>query len=196
MNRHTLWLSAALAGALTVAAAAQAAPDTKEQFQRRYTELRGAMAAHDQAALAKIITPDFTMTDVRGETHTAAEVAQMEGRRGAGRADHPRSPAGESSAPAGPAKPDTAPPRPERKTETTVLAATVSGETASVHQQLHMAMTREGDDGTPHAIDLVIVSDDSWVHHGDAWLLQKSVQKDFIVKRDGEEFMHQTAGAN
>ncbi|MEQ1543039.1 MAG: nuclear transport factor 2 family protein [Novosphingobium sp.] len=160
-------LTGVLAGVLatvSLVAPAQAQDDAKSQFQARYTELRTAMEAHDSAAVGKILAPDYTMTDMRGQVHPAAEVLERMAKMPAG---------------AG------------RKGETTVLSATVTGDSASVEQQLSGSMKRAGDDGEEHTMEMQAKSKDTWVKRGDAWLLQTSVQVGVVIKRDGEEFFRE-----
>jgi len=159
--RH--WLAGGVV-AVAMAGAAVAQDDPKALFLGRYDALRSAMLARDAAAVGKIIAPDYEMTDIQGGTHNAAEVQERMTRM---------------------------PADPTRKPVTTVLSATVSGETAAVKQQMDMHMTRPMEDGTKAEMDVTVISDDTWVHRGDAWLLQKSVQNDLTVKKDGEVMFHQ-----
>ncbi|WP_296674809.1 nuclear transport factor 2 family protein [Novosphingobium sp.] len=141
--------------------------DTSAQFQARYTELRAAVEAHDTAAIGKIFAPDYQMTDIRGDNHTGAEVLERMQKMAGRSAD------------------------PSRKVETTVLAAMVSGDTATVEQQLVGGGKRAGDDGAEHTMELVVKSTDTWVKRGDGWVLSKSVQTGMTVKRDGEVFFQE-----
>jgi ketosteroid isomerase-like protein len=161
--RHTGLFAAALASVVLVAPA-QAQDDAKAQFQARYTELRTAMEAHDGAAVGKILAPDYTMTDIRGQVHDAAAVLERMAKMPAGGG---------------------------RKGETTVLSASVSGASASVEQQLSGSMKRAGDDGEEHTMEMVAKSKDTWVKSGNVWLLKSSVQTGIVIKRDGEEFFRE-----
>lgn len=167
-TRRTALFAAALTSIVLVAPAqAQAQDDAKTQFQARYGELRSAMEAHDTAAMGKIIAPEYTMTDIQGGTHTAAEVmermAQMAGKT----------------------------PDPARKVETTVLSAVVSGDSATVEQQLAGGGKRAGDDGAEHTMEMVMKGTDNWAKRDGTWVLVKSVQTGITVKRDGEVFFQQ-----
>lgn len=158
------WLAAGLvAAAFTTAAAAQ--DDPKILFGARYAELRTAMQASDVAGMAKVITPDYAMTDIRGESHDAAGLTALAQRMQGGAAD--------------------------RKTDAEVVSATVTGPSAAVRQKVSTSMTRNGPDGQPHKMQMIVVSDDSWVQVDGVWRLKASVQKDLTVMRDGEEFFHQ-----
>ncbi|MFM5886573.1 MAG: nuclear transport factor 2 family protein [Novosphingobium sp.] len=164
--RHAALLAAVCASTVLVAPA-QAQDDAKAQFQARYGELRSALEAHDAAAMGKIIAPEYVMTDIQGGTHNAAEVmermAQMAGKS----------------------------PDPSRKAATTVLSAVVSGDSATVEQQLAGGGKRTGDDGAEHTMEMVMKGTDSWARRDGAWVLVKSVQTGITVKRDGEVFFQQ-----
>ncbi len=164
-SRNIMGLFTGAVVAVALASGAQAQVDAKATFQARYGELRTAMQAKDAAAVSKILAPDYQMTDIQGGTHDAAEVSQM----------MQRGPAAD----------------PERKTETTVLNATITGTTATVQQQMMFSGKRAGPDGAEHSMEVQILSDDSWVKSGDAWVLKSSLQKELTVKKDGEVFFHQ-----
>ncbi|MCZ8017994.1 nuclear transport factor 2 family protein [Novosphingobium sp.] len=161
--RFTPWLGGIVAVALASAAAAQ--EDPKALFQARYDAFRGAMAAQDQAAVSAILAPGYTMTDIQGEVRDASAVSTL----------MQRMPGGIG-----------------RNAVTTVLEATVTGDTAAVKQQLAAKTTRPGPDGNDMALEFEVVSNDTWVKSGEVWLLKSSVQKDLTVKRDGEVFFKQS----
>ena len=169
------------AAAITISAPVLAQADAAADFQARYTQLRAAMEAHDQAAIGAIMAPDYAMTDLNGETRTRE---QMMGARRGGR-DRPAGAAPTSpAAPTDAAKP--AAPRPQRQVTLTVQSATVTGPVATVVLQTKMNGTRTGDDGKPHTMEMTAVSTDTWAKVGDAWQLKASVQKSMEMKRDGE----------
>ena len=161
--RVSPWLGAIVAVAVATSAAAQ--EDPKSLFQGRYDAFRSAMAAQDQAAVSAILAPGYTMTDIQGEVRDAAALATMLQRM-----------PGAMGAGA----------------KTTVLEATVTGDTAAVKQQLAATATRPGPDGNEMTMEFEVVSNDTWVKSGDAWLLKASVQKDLVVKRNGEVFFKQS----
>ncbi len=163
-HQFTGLLMGALAAASLIAPA-QAQEDMKEPFQARYAELRSAMEARDAAALGKILAPEYEMVDVRGEVRTGAEMLER-------MATAKR-------------------PGPARKAETTVLKADIVGDKAVVEQQLAAGGTRIGDDGEEHTMEMLIISDDTWIKRADSWLLLRSVQKELTVKRDGEVFFQE-----
>lgn len=161
--RVSPWLGAIVAVAVATSAAAQ--EDTKSLFQARYDSFRTAMSSQDQAAISAILAPGYTMTDIQGEVRDAAAVATMLQRM-----------PGAMGAGA----------------KTTVLEATVTGDTAAVKQQLAAKATRPGPDGNEMTMEFEVTSNDTWVKNGDAWLLKASVQKDLVVKRNGEVFFKQS----
>lgn len=161
--RMNFWLGGVVAVAMATAAAAQ--DDAKTLFQARYDTFRSAMAAKDAAAANAVLAPGYTMTDIRGETRDASSIATMMERMPAGLSEN---------------------------SKTTVLEATVTGDSASVKQELAAAMKRPGPDGNEMNLELSVVSHDTWVKVGDTWLLKTSVQKDLVVKRDGEVFFKQS----
>lgn len=151
--------------AMVLAGTAQAQDDAKALFGARYDELAAGIEAKDAAAIAKVITPDYLLTDIRGETHDAQGLLTMGQRLN-------------QTATA-------------RKRTREVLAAAITGEAAAVKLQVDTAMTRADPDGTPHQMELIVVSDDAWVRRDGVWRLKTSVQNDLTVKRDGEEVFHQ-----
>lgn len=164
--RHTGLFAGALASVALVAPA-QAQDDAKATFQARYAELRAGMEARDAAAIGKVMAPEYQVTDIRGETRSGAEMMQRMAQMAARAPD------------------------PSRKVETRVLSATVTGDSATVEQQLVAGGKRAGDDGEEHTMEMVMTSTDTWAKRGDAWMLVKSVQTGMTVKRDGEVFFQE-----
>lgn len=162
-------LSAALVSAVVLSAPAYAQADQTAQFQERYTALRAPMEARDADAIGKIFAPEYTITDLRGEKRTGADMIARMQKMGGGR-----------GGPAG-----------SRKIETKVLTANVTGDKAVVDQQLVAGGTRPGDDGKDHTMEMVMKSTDTWAKRGEAWLLLESVQTGMTVKRDGEVFFQE-----
>ncbi len=161
--RVSPWFGAIAAVAFATSASAQ--EDPKAMFQSRYDAFRVAMAAQDQAAVGAILAPGYTMTDIQGEVRDAAAVAGMLQRMPAGMG---------------------------RDAKTTVLEVSISGDSAAVKQQLATKASRPGPDGNPMNLEIEVSSNDTWVKNGDAWQLKASVQKDVVVKRDGEVFFKQS----
>ncbi len=150
----------------SLSAMAPAQEDLKALFNARYSELTQAMQAKDAAAVARVVAPDYQMTDIRGDTHDAAGLVTLFERLGGGAAGGA-----------------------QRKSE--VLSAAITGTSAAVQNKVDTQSTRTGPDGQPHQMGLIVISDDSWVLIDGAWRLKSSVQKDLTVMRDGEEFLHQ-----
>lgn len=181
------WLAgAAISISLASAAYAQ---DAKAVFEARYADLSAAMQAKDTAAVAKLMTPDFVMTDIQGNEHNASEMNGGFGRRGGG-AGGPGNGAPAAS-PAAPAAAPAAPEAPRPAPKITVLSAQIDGNTAKVEQQLEIHANRPDPDGTPRKLDITVLTDDVWVQSGGAWLLQSSDQKDVSVSKDGDVVFHQ-----
>ena len=163
------WL-AGVALAVSIAGAAYA-QDAKAVFEARYAEMSTAMQAKDMAAVDKMMSPDFVMIDIQGTEHNAAEMHDMMGKRAGGGAGSPAAP--------GPVP------------KITILSAQISGASAKVEQQTELHMDRPGPDGTPAKLDITVLTDDTWVQSGGAWLLQSSDQKDVSVAKDGDVVFHQ-----
>ncbi|MFM5954823.1 MAG: nuclear transport factor 2 family protein [Novosphingobium sp.] len=155
------WLAG---GILAVAMATAAyAQDDQAAFEARYTQLRTAMLAKDRSAAESLLAADYQSTDIRGETHTRSEVLDRMAQIPEG-VDPPQN---------------------------KVLKLTVAGDSAAVESQMTMHMKRPGEDGAEMKIDITVISDDTWVQRSGTWLLQKSVQKDMSVAKDGEVVFHQ-----
>ncbi len=161
--RVSPWFGAIVAVAIASSAAAQ--EDPKAAFQAKYDSYRTAMAAKDSTAVNAILAPGFQMTDIQGNTHDASGIATL----------MERMPAAMS-----------------QNSKTTVLEATVSGDSAAVRQELAATMVRPGPDGNEMRMEMSVTSNDIWVKSGDTWLLKTSFQKDLVVKRDGEVFFKQS----
>ena len=160
------WLAGtAIAVSLASAAYAQ---DAKAVFEARYAELTAATLAKDPVALGKLTAPDFVMIDIQGNEHNAAEMREAMDKR--------PTPAG-AGAGAAP--------------KITIVSAQISGTSAKVQQQMEIHMDRPGPDGKPAKIDVTVLTDDTWVQSGGAWLLQTSEQKDVSVAKDGDVVFHQ-----
>ncbi len=145
---------------VAVAGAAYAQEDPKLAFEARYAELSSAMLGKDGARVGAILAPDFQSTDIRGDTHTRAESLERM-----------------SQIPAEMA---------ELKPVTKVLSVQQSGDTAAVESQMTMHMKRPDESGTEVTLDIAVTANDTWVQRGGAWLLQKTVQKEMSVSKDGE----------
>jgi hypothetical protein len=157
-----------LAGGVLVVAAAGAAyaqTDPKVAFEARYAELTTAMLGKDTAKAGAIMAPEFESTDIRGETHTRTEALERMGQMPAEMA--------------------------EVKPQTKVVAVKMNGDTAAVDSQMSMQMERPDDTGKTAKLEITMLASDTWVQRGGVWLLQKSVQKDMSISKDGEVVFHQ-----
>lgn len=150
---------------LAVSGPAWAEDDAKTLFSARYDELAAAIEAKDPAAIARVVTPDYAMTDIRGEAHDAQGLMTMGQRLNQAATD--------------------------RKRTREVMAAAVTGDTAMVRLKVDTSMTRADPDGSVHRMGLVVLSDDAWVRSDGVWRLRTSVQNEVTVQRDGEDVFHQ-----
>ncbi|MBN8501205.1 MAG: nuclear transport factor 2 family protein [Sphingomonadales bacterium] len=160
--RH--WLAG---GAMIVAIAgsAQAQQDPKAMFEARYAEMTAAMMAKDTTKVGALLASDYESTDIRGETHNRADslekLSQM--------------------------PPEMA----ELKPQTKVVNVKLNGDSAAVDAEMTLQMKRPDETGTEVTLDIRMVSADVWVQRGGIWQLQKSVQKEMSVSKDGEVVFRQ-----
>lgn len=163
-SRHYSLLAGAVATVAIVAPAV--AQDAKAVLAPRYAELHAASQARDVAAMTKLMAPEFEMVDIRGDTHTMAEMSEMMAQM---------------------------PQDPNMKPEYEVVSASIIGASATAQTKMTIKMNREMEDGTTAALEVTILSEDSWVQRGGVWLLARQVQKDLSVSKDGEVVFHQAA---
>lgn len=163
-SRHYSLLAGALATVAIVAPAV--AQDAKAVLAPRYAELHAASEARDVAAMGKLMAPEFEMVDIRGDTHTLAEMSEMMAQL---------------------------PQDPNMKPQYEVVSASIIGASATAQTKMTIKMNREMEDGTTAALEVTILSEDSWVQRGGVWLLARQVQKDLSVSKDGEVVFHQAA---
>src|SRR5437870_1802713 len=65
---------------VTVSTAWSADDSLREALQSRYTAMKAAMAAHDGAAMAAILAPNFVSVDLSGHSETAFQmIAEVNG---------------------------------------------------------------------------------------------------------------------
>jgi ketosteroid isomerase-like protein len=132
-------------------------------MESRYADMKAAMAAHDSAAIAAILAPDFASVDVSGQSKGASErIAAVTA-----------------------LKPD-----PNRSSETTLISVTPAADTVTVEQRYHMTTVATAADGTRHSVELVTLSTDSWVKPVDVWLIRRTVTNELSLFRDGQVVMH------
>ena len=60
-----------------------------------------------------------------------------------------------------------------------------------VVQRYDMRTIRTDPDGTPHNVELVTVSTDTWVKPANAWLIDKTVTDELSYFKDGKLVAHQ-----
>ena len=111
-----------------------------------------------------MLAPEYESTDIRWETDTRAQALERIGRR----------PDGMNFTP-----------------QTTVLKVKLNGTSASVDSQMAVKMQRPDENGEEMTLEITIVSADTWVQRGGVWLMQKSVQKEMSVARNGEVVFRQ-----
>lgn len=160
--RH--WLAG---GAMVVATAgaAYAQEDPKAVFEARYAELSTAMLGKDAGKVGSILAPEFESTDIRGETHTRADSLEQMGKMPAGMEN--------------------------MKPVTKVLSVKQNGDTATVESQMTMQLKRPDENGEEVTLDIAVTANDVWIQRGGTWLLQKSIQKELSVSKDGEVVFRQ-----
>ena len=112
--RMNLWLGGIVTVALASVAVAQ--DDAKALFQARYDTFRSAMAAKDGAATKAVLAPDYQMTDIQGTTHDASGLATLMERM---------------------------PATMRQNSTTTVLEASVTGDSAAIKQELATKIDRK-----------------------------------------------------
>ena len=77
------------------------------------------------------------------------------------------------------------------KPQTKVLAVKLAGDGAMVESQMTVQIKRPDQSGQEMALDIAISANDTWVQRGGTWMLQKTVQKEMTVSRDGEVVFRQ-----
>jgi hypothetical protein len=132
-------------------------------LEKRYAELKTAMADRNPQALSALLAPGFVSEDISGKTTSAEEMIKE-------LAALPK---------------DTG-----KTTGTVLLSIKPQGDRAVVEQRYHMTTTKALPDGNRQAIDLVTLSTDTWLHSGDRWLMEKTVTNQIDYTVDGKVLMH------
>jgi hypothetical protein len=135
----------------------------KATLQTRYADLKSAMGARDDKAVAALLSSDFESIDASGQIQNTDQML----------------------------KELDALPQDTRKVSTTeLLSVTLAGKTAVVEQKYDMKTVKTAADGTSRNIELVTLSTDTWVSVNGTWLMQKTVtnQVDYYV--DGKQVLH------
>jgi hypothetical protein len=135
----------------------------KATLQSRYADLKSAMAARDDKAIAALLSPDFESIDASGQIENTDQMLK---------------------------EVDALPKDPGRVSTTELFAVTASGNTATVEQKYDMTTMKKSAEGYSRYVELVTLSTDTWVSVNGAWLLQKTVtnQVDYYV--DGRRVLH------
>jgi hypothetical protein len=132
-------------------------------LEKRYAELKTAMAERDPKALSTVLASDFVSEDVSGQTTSAEEMIKQLA----------------------------ALPKDSGKvTETTLVSIKPQGDRAIVEQRYHMTTTKALPDGNKQAIELVTLSMDTWIHAGDKWLIQRTVTNQIDYSINGKVVAH------
>jgi hypothetical protein len=140
-----------------------AANDLKSVLQARYAEMKAAMAAHNDAAVAAILAPGFISIDTSGQSEGASQMIS---------------------------EVDRLQPDPNKTSTTTLESVTQHGDTAMVEQRYDMRTTKTGPDGVHHKVELITRSTDTWVKPKATWLLQKTVTNELSYYVDGAVVAH------
>jgi len=132
-------------------------------LEKRYAELKTAMAERDSKALSTVLAPDFVSEDVSGQATSAEEMIKQLA----------------------------ALPKDSGKVmDTTLVSIKPQGDRVIVEQRYHMTTTKALPDGNKQAIDLVTLSTDTWIHSGDKWLIQRTVTNQIDYSVDGKVMAH------
>jgi hypothetical protein len=162
-----------LLGTILVFAALGAVPSQggtaglKSILEGRYTDLKAAIAAHDDKAIMAVLGPDFMSLDASShEGNAATMIRQVK----------------------------TMPADPNRVSGTTILSVKEDSVGAHVEQRYQMNTVKMTPDGRKQNVELVTLSSDIWVKIGGRWLLQQTTtrQADYFI--DGQSVLHQVTG--
>lgn len=152
-----------LLGTLPAWAQSDAGDALRPMLEKRYAELKTAMAERDSKALSVLLAPDFVSEDISGKTTSAEEMLKE-------LAALPK---------------DTG-----KVTETTLVSIKSQDDLAIVEQRYHMTTTKTLPDGNKQVIDLVTVSTDTWAHAGDKWLMKRTITNQIDYSVDGKPVLH------
>jgi hypothetical protein len=148
---------------LTVTAVRADESDMRLVFEERYAAMKSAMANRDGEAMASLLAPGFISTEVSGQTKNASQIIQ---------------------------EVKALPIDPLKVSKTTVHSIKMDGSTASVKQSYDMKTRKVAADGTMQNIELIGVSEDTWVLSNGVWLCQSTttIQLDYFV--NGQAVIH------
>lgn len=162
-------ICASLGNPATAASAPAAATQTpvKAQLESRYTQLKAAMESRSPARIKALLAPGFASTQLSGKTIDAdAMIAELA---------H-------------------VPTDPNRATTTTIDSIAVTGNLARVQQTMTASARITAKSGASHLMKLIAVSEDTWQHTPDGWLLKTTTSKDMTVTQDGKVIRHAHIG--
>jgi hypothetical protein len=133
-------------------------------FAGLYVKFNAAMNSRNTAELGALLAPGFHGEDVAGRARSAKKLLE------------------EISA----LNED-----PNRKAASTVVSATVDGQTAQVAQRL-LVTTTKSVLGKKIMLELVSESDDTWTRSGSAWKLWKSTTRKMAYSANGSVLSEKT----
>jgi len=158
LSRNSIRLMLAVGTAVSLMPAVALA-DVRSDFEARYAQLRKAMDTREPEQIKPLLTPDFSATDIGGESQSADDLID---------------------------RLSMIPVDPERKETNAIDSIEVQGNTAQVVQHLDVSGTREGRDGKTHTMTFATVSHDTWVQQPSGWLLKATEMEQVRITRDGQ----------
>lgn len=163
MSKVTVVLAALLLVGTVVSIARADENALRTALQGRYSAMKTAMAAHDDKAMAALLTPDFVSIDISGNNEDAPQMIR---------------------------EVDSLSPDPDKVSTTTILSLRSNGKGAIVEQRYDMRTIKVGADGSRRTIRLATFSTDTWLKVIGEWFLQKTetTQLDYYV--DGQLVEH------
>ena len=166
---HLIVTSVFLASGLAATTGGARADDLKGTLKARYEAMKAAMAAHDGAAVAAILAPDFTSVDVVGNRTGGADMIRE----------------------VNSLKSD-----PNKVSQTDLISVQPKPGYAIVEQRYEMNTIKMGTDGKKHHIELVTLSTDKWVKPKAEWLIEQTVTDEVSYFLDGRRVMHKVKMSN
>jgi hypothetical protein len=128
--------------------------------------MNAAMANRDGKALSALLAPSYSSVDISGDTENADYALQSMKKL---------------------------PIDPHQTSTTTLLSITPDANTAVVEQRYDVKSVKFGPDGASRSTELVSTSTDTWVNLNGAWLIQRTVIKQFDYFVNGKLVKHQDA---
>ena len=137
--------------------------DLKPIFETRYALMKSAMGSRDGKAIATLLAPDFLSIDASGQRENSDQMIQ---------------------------EVNTLPIDPQKVSKTTINSVKVTGDTAIVDQSYDMKTRKTGADGKTADVELIAVSEDTWINLKGVWLIQKTVTNQIDYTVNGKSVMH------